>query len=319
MGLVYQTTAPFFGKIPDGTVGPLIGTPDQWINGLDYNTYIDGGYVNPNCIRVPAKVVPVRLRQAQRLLDRVPRTIADLPQAENLPIRLAMHAPSQPLQEVEDLGVLAMILRGADRIREAENIAVLQSAAVPLAEAQRLAIHAILVVRSGGRMAEAEKLAVHCSLSVKTGTHLRQEENLEAHGTLRAPTAPDVAEAENLAVGTSITGGGVPGSTCASAGTMVLGTSYTFNVTSPNSAWLKFAATGGTQYRVRLTLNSGAIGACNVQTGTCSSLSLQFALFGTGCGTTTPGSSTTVFVEITPNIIMGPGNVTVNANAGNCP
>lgn len=48
VGTLPHSSSYWPGAIPDGTVQPLVGTPDQWLNGLDYATYIAGGYTNPN-------------------------------------------------------------------------------------------------------------------------------------------------------------------------------------------------------------------------------------------------------------------------------
>jgi hypothetical protein len=44
VGVCYDTTRPWFGPIPAPTVGPQIGTADEWQNGLDYEKWINGGY-----------------------------------------------------------------------------------------------------------------------------------------------------------------------------------------------------------------------------------------------------------------------------------
>ena len=40
---------PYFGPAPAGDVGPIYGTPDQWINGLDYEVWQAGGYEGTPC------------------------------------------------------------------------------------------------------------------------------------------------------------------------------------------------------------------------------------------------------------------------------
>ena len=63
VGMVYDSFRPYFGEIPDTPPGPVVGTPDQWENGLSYYKWIAGEYSDPvgcwpvNPIPPPAKVL----------------------------------------------------------------------------------------------------------------------------------------------------------------------------------------------------------------------------------------------------------------------
>jgi hypothetical protein len=37
----------FEGVVPSGASGPIVGSPDEWVNGLDYAKWLAGAYVNP--------------------------------------------------------------------------------------------------------------------------------------------------------------------------------------------------------------------------------------------------------------------------------
>jgi hypothetical protein len=52
VGVVPHTLKPYFGKIPPAVLGPLYGTADQWLNGLNYETWIAGGYASTPCWQV---------------------------------------------------------------------------------------------------------------------------------------------------------------------------------------------------------------------------------------------------------------------------
>lgn len=49
LGVVPGTTRPYFGPRPSGPVGALQGDPAWWAQGLDYNTYLAGGYPAADC------------------------------------------------------------------------------------------------------------------------------------------------------------------------------------------------------------------------------------------------------------------------------
>ena len=49
VGTVPGSLIPYFGPVPAGDVGPIYGTPDQWINGLDYEVWQSGGYEGTPC------------------------------------------------------------------------------------------------------------------------------------------------------------------------------------------------------------------------------------------------------------------------------
>jgi hypothetical protein len=67
VGIVPFSMRPYFGPVPGPQVGVQQGTDDQWRSGLDYKTWIAGGYVGATCFRVPDVVISVRCKQAQQL------------------------------------------------------------------------------------------------------------------------------------------------------------------------------------------------------------------------------------------------------------
>lgn len=112
----------------------------------------------------------------------------------------------------------------------------------------------------------------------------------------------------------------VPGATCGDAPEIAMDTDYSFDIASgPGSQWFKFPATSGTQYHVKITLNSGSGFSAAVTTGTCASPTFRFALNTlTTCDSYTPGSDTTFMVQVSPGL-MGTSNYTINAGTGACP
>ncbi len=49
VGVVPGSMKIYEGAIPSGQLGPIYGTPDQWINGLDYDVWQAGGYAGTPC------------------------------------------------------------------------------------------------------------------------------------------------------------------------------------------------------------------------------------------------------------------------------
>lgn len=69
VGIVTGTTKPYFGPIPNRPVGQLIGTPDMWLNGLSYQTWLNGGYPSPvPCWPTAIPLDLAKLRRKRSLL-----------------------------------------------------------------------------------------------------------------------------------------------------------------------------------------------------------------------------------------------------------
>jgi hypothetical protein len=49
VGVLPWTLKPYFGPLPPPTLGTVYGTPEEWIHGLDYETYQSGGYNDVPC------------------------------------------------------------------------------------------------------------------------------------------------------------------------------------------------------------------------------------------------------------------------------
>jgi hypothetical protein len=49
VGVVPDSMRRYVGPIPTGPVTPIVGTPDQWMNGLDYETWLADGYAGTPC------------------------------------------------------------------------------------------------------------------------------------------------------------------------------------------------------------------------------------------------------------------------------
>lgn len=66
IGLVYKSQKIYFGNLPDRPLGPVIGTPDMWLNGLSYERWLNGEYANPQnwCANVTL-AQPIRMHQKQ--------------------------------------------------------------------------------------------------------------------------------------------------------------------------------------------------------------------------------------------------------------
>jgi len=110
-----------------------------------------------------------------------------------------------------------------------------------------------------------------------------------------------------------------PGSTCATAGTVTLGSSYTYDYPSlGGSHWWTFSAAASTTYYVKVTVNSGGSGSCNVSKGTCALPTLLFTIMGSGCNTLNESSAVTVLIQIT-GPVLGTGNYTLKCDTGSCP
>lgn len=85
VGVVPGSQKPYFGPVPAPTVGPLIGDPSWWVNGLSYAAFLAGAYGTSPCWPINPAPGAVRLRQEQRVETIYPPTIRALQrQAVNL-------------------------------------------------------------------------------------------------------------------------------------------------------------------------------------------------------------------------------------------
>jgi hypothetical protein len=67
VGTIYGTTKPYFGQLPSPKVGPLIGTPEQWVGGLSYADYVSGRLARHPCFPVTPNIPPLRIRQVETI------------------------------------------------------------------------------------------------------------------------------------------------------------------------------------------------------------------------------------------------------------
>ena len=52
VGVVPNSLRPYFGPLPPPDLGPLFGTPDEWLNGLDFTVWQNNGYAETPCWEV---------------------------------------------------------------------------------------------------------------------------------------------------------------------------------------------------------------------------------------------------------------------------
>lgn len=110
-----------------------------------------------------------------------------------------------------------------------------------------------------------------------------------------------------------------PGATCGTAGTMTLGTGYTYTVPAMGVHWWTFPVTNGTTYRVRYVRNSGGPAEiASLYHGSCPTPTLVGSLSLAGCQQFTAGSGEAGYVRIDGDP-AGPTNYTITPDAGTCP
>jgi len=112
-----------------------------------------------------------------------------------------------------------------------------------------------------------------------------------------------------------------PGATCGEALEISLATDYTYDIgsgTPPPSHWFTLPITSGNEYHLTLTVNSGSIGSVTVSDGTCSSSTIKFILFGTGCNSATFSSGPNMLIQVAGSLSAS-GNYTIRAGTGACP
>lgn len=159
--------------------------------------------------------------------------------------------------------------------------------------------------------------------AVETGGSLAfdvADQDSEAGGYQTGGTvAAESADADSMdATGTVSVPVG-PGATCATAGAMSLGSSYTVTVPAMGQHWWTFPATAGTTYRVRYVRNSGsAITAATLLKGSCPTPSIVGSLSISGCNSFTAASGEAGFVRVDGDP-GGSTNYTITPDAGNCP
>jgi hypothetical protein len=100
VGMDPTSFKPYFGPRPDATVRPLVGTADQWANGLSYAVWQAGGYSNPNgCVAVASQFAFAKMQEVESITFDL-RARATLDQAENLNVWTVQ---AQQLAEAEAL------------------------------------------------------------------------------------------------------------------------------------------------------------------------------------------------------------------------
>jgi hypothetical protein len=134
-GVVPGTTKPYFGPIPDGTLGPLIGSPDEWLNGLSYQKWINGEYNNPNgCITIPDTVQLIRTKQSQEVIIAQKRDFqALLYQAQAIQVRPVI----APLGLSQAQGIATVV--GGLSLTQSQTVGLL-AYGLPIGQAQALSI-----------------------------------------------------------------------------------------------------------------------------------------------------------------------------------
>jgi hypothetical protein len=116
----------YLGPLPGPAVAPLVGTADQWANGLSYATWLAGGYSNPNgSVTIATQFARARLASVESILFDT-RVRATLASAENLN---AWSTPAAVISEAE-----ALWTGSAATVSEAEALWTGSAATVSEAE-----------------------------------------------------------------------------------------------------------------------------------------------------------------------------------------
>jgi hypothetical protein len=173
VGTVPGTFKVYFGQTPGPAVTPMQGTPDQWENGIDYDTWLAGGYpatAFPAC----TPVTQAKLRQQQTLIAY---------QAQN-----ASWDEVQSFQVNPAAGLLAQVqsLQAnplTSPLAQAQAIAVNPAAGL-LAQAQAIAVNP-----AAGLLAQAQAIAVNRAAGLLS----------QAQAIATNPTAGLLAQAQAIA------------------------------------------------------------------------------------------------------------------------
>lgn len=67
VGVVPNSVRPYFGVVPPAKLGPVVGTADQWVNGVSFADLAGGLLPNYPCWQLGPSIPAVRARQKQRL------------------------------------------------------------------------------------------------------------------------------------------------------------------------------------------------------------------------------------------------------------
>jgi hypothetical protein len=110
-----------------------------------------------------------------------------------------------------------------------------------------------------------------------------------------------------------------PGDTCATAGEIPLGEEFEGTLPFAETDWFYFPALGGTEYHVTFTvISSSGFQLCWVKGGVCDFPANDYLFLNmTSCGSFTPGSNQTVFIQVTPG--FGDLDYKVKVETGPCP
>jgi hypothetical protein len=102
-GTVPYTNEEWNGPIPGPEVGALVGSADEWLNGLDYDRWIAGGYTNPNgCAPAPA-FITTGIRQAETIVRQLPTT-STIREVEDITAQLVLSGGSMFVSQAETVG-----------------------------------------------------------------------------------------------------------------------------------------------------------------------------------------------------------------------
>ena len=114
-------------------------------------------------------------------------------------------------------------------------------------------------------------------------------------------------------------GAAPPTATCAAAGTLVLGTEYTFTIGTTETQWWKFPVANGVQYHIQTTnVGFGSATFIGNHGSSCAGLSpLSYSVTGPDCWEFTSGATDNVYLTFTGNP-MSPETYTVIVDAGAC-
>jgi hypothetical protein len=215
VGVVPFSQKPYFGPVPDGTVLPLQGTPDQWVNGFSYADYLAGKYpVGTRCLTIRQKITVVRIREAQAVLIPAPRVPIVL-QAQDVPTSLGT----------------------ADLIRQAQNVRVAPAAQANVNQAQDVPTVPVTLAQVN-QAQDVPLVAIAPALvaqaqTVDATTSLQQFVEQAQDTPYVLPVDALVEQAQDVDNATFIP----PGATCATAAAIALNTTYAGTTTGTNTDW----------------------------------------------------------------------------------
>ncbi len=205
VGIVWGSQKRYTGPVPNRAVGPLVGTPDEWANGLLWSVHQAGGYADPVGCWPLAQTG--RVRDVETLIGRVISAYAFTGQVNQVETAVGnvyqpFHASGRIDQVETAVGNVYQPFHASGRIDQVET--AVGTSAATIGAAGRLAERSGLVGTSSatlgaaGRLAERSGLVGTSSATLGAAGRLAERSGLVGTSSATLGAAGRLAELSGL-------------------------------------------------------------------------------------------------------------------------